>query len=165
CGYTREELLRWPATYWFRHGAPGGNQRLRQASSKSGVFHSQEGYFLRTRQDGHWIPVNLTISRLHIKPKTLALITARDVREQREAHERLKRAETELRRVLTSVSDCLWSAEIDAQGQWSYRYVSPVVEKIIGQPADYFMAGLQRWWSSVHPEDRPRWEKTLVRLR
>jgi PAS domain S-box-containing protein len=73
--------------------------------------------------------------------------------------------EAELRRVLASVSDCLWSAVIDATGQWVYRYVSPVVEQITGRPPDYFLAGVSRWWGIVHADDRQRWEKALMRLR
>jgi PAS domain S-box-containing protein len=164
-GFSKPELLGMPATYLFRSGSKGGLTRLRQATQKTGFFHSQEGFFLRNQQDGVWVPVNLTVSRLHVQPKTLGLITARDIREQHETHAQLKRMEAELRRVMASVSDCLWSAEVDGKGQWSYRYVSPVVAKITGQPPDYFLAGIQRWWSVLHPEDRPRWEKALVRLR
>src|SRR5262249_46029265 len=82
-----------------------------------------------------------------------------------EAHARVKKMEAELRRVMTSVSDCLWAAEIDQAGHWAYRYVSPVVEKITGRPPNFFVGGLKHWWSVVHPEDRPRCEKALVKLR
>ncbi|HXG12803.1 MAG TPA: PAS domain S-box protein [Gemmataceae bacterium] len=164
-GFSLAELRRMPATYLFRFEGQGGKQRLHQAASRTGVFHSQEGFFLRTSQDGVWVPVNLTIARLHVKPKALALITARDIREQREAHAQLKKMEAELRRVLTSVSDCLWSAAVDRDGRWTYRYLSPVVEKLTGRPADFFTTGPQRWRGIVHPEDRPRWEKAMARLR
>src|SRR5262249_39720807 len=109
-GFARDELLSYPATYLFRFGGggKGGKGRLRPAASKTQVFHSQEGFLLRTREDGVWVPVNLTVARLHVHPKTLALITARDVRERHEAHARLQKVEGELRRVLASVSDCLW---------------------------------------------------------
>ena len=109
-GFPRAELLRLQATYLFRFGGKGGMQRLRQACHETLVFHAQDGFYLRTRQDGVWVPVNLTVTRLHIQPKTLALITARDVRERHEAQARLQEAEGELRRVMASVSDCLWSA-------------------------------------------------------
>ncbi len=92
-GYPRRELLRLPATYLFRFGGQGGMQRLRRAAHKTEVFHAQDGFFLRTNRDGVWVPVNLTLSRLHVRPKTLGLITARDVSEQREAHDRLEKAE------------------------------------------------------------------------
>jgi PAS domain S-box-containing protein len=164
-GLSRDELLRFPATYLFRFGGRGGKDRLRQAAGRTAVFHSQEGYFLRTSKDGAWVAVNLTVARLHLKPKTLALITARDVRERHEDAVRLERIEAELRRVLASVSDCLWSAAIDRAGKWTYNYFSPVVEKITGRPADYFQPGLDRWWSVVHPEDLARCREAYAQLR
>jgi PAS domain S-box-containing protein len=163
-GFSRQELLRQPATYLFRFGGRSGKERLRRAATQTSVFHSQEGYFLRTNQDGAWVAVNLTMSRLHVKPKTLALITARDVREYHGAAAQLEQMEAELRRVLTSVSDCLWSAEIDARGAWNSRYVSPVVESITGRPPSFFM-GPQQWWVVVHPDDLARFKADYVRLR
>ena len=38
--------------------------------------------------------------------------------------------------VLAAISDCLWSAEIDPQGTWTYRYLSPVISRIAGQPPE-----------------------------
>ena len=130
-----------PATYPFRFGGQGGMQRLKQASQKTGIFHSQEGFFLRTRGDGVWIPVNLTVSRLHLKPKTLGLITARDVREQRASHARLQAVEAELRRVPASVAAYVWSATADPAGRLTLRFLSPGVEKILGRPAEHFEIG------------------------
>jgi PAS domain S-box-containing protein len=164
-GFPRDELLGFPATYLFRFGGKGGMQRLRQACHETVVFHSQEGFFLRTRHDGVWIPVNLTVTRLHVRPQTLALITARDVRERHEAQARLQQAEGELRRVLASVSDCLWSASLNGAGHWEYSYLSPVVEKLTGRPLNFFHAGPDRWADVVHPEDRQRWRQAEMRLR
>jgi two-component system sensor histidine kinase/response regulator len=159
------ELLAKPMTYWFRF-AGKSKERLRHAASHSEVFHSQEGFLLRTRQDDVWIPVNITIARLHVEPKPLALITARDIREQREAHAQLQAKEAELRRVLASVSDCLWSAEIDDAGRWVYHFISPVVTRITGRPPETFLrGGPAAWREVVYPEDQPRWDKALANLR
>ena len=164
-GLTRDELVAQPMTYWFRFAGKGG-QRLRQAGSHSEVFHAQDGFLLRTARDDVWVPINITIARLHVQPKTLALITARDVREHRDALAQLKAKEAELRRVLASVSDCLWSAEIDAAGRWAYRFMSPVVARITGRPPETFLrGGSAAWREVVHPEDRPRWDAALARLR
>jgi PAS domain S-box-containing protein len=164
-GFPLRELLRMDATHLFRSDTPGGLARLRQAIRKTGLFHSQDGYFLRTLQDGVWIPVNLTVARLHVRPKTLGLITARDVREQHEAVTELKRTDAELHRLLDAVPGCLWSADIDENGQFAFRYFSPAVERIAGQPAGFFLAGINRWWSIVHPDDQACWEKAMVRIR
>lgn len=164
-GFPRQELLQRPATYYFRFSAPAGGQRLRQAASHSGIFHSQEGFLLRTSKEGVWIPVNLTIARLHLRPKTLALITARDVRPQHEAVKALRDTEQELRRVMTSVSDCLWSAQINAKGNWNYRYISPVVSRILGRPAQHFLESINAWREVVHVDDRAGWDQARARLR
>ncbi len=163
-GFRRPELLSQLATWCFRFSGPAGGGNLRQAGTQTRVFHSEEGYQLRTRNADVWLPVNLTVTRLHVRPKTLALITARDIRAVREAHRQVQSKEAELRRVLTSVSDCLWSAVIDRTGQWTYRYISPVVTRILGQPAEYFMRGVHNWRAVIHPDDRQRWERTILRL-
>jgi len=157
--------LTFQATYLFRFGGQGGKQRLHHAATKTTVFHAQDGFLLRTKKDGVWVPVNVTITRLHIQPRTLALITARDMREQYEAHQRLQRMEAELRRVLAAVSDCLWSAEWSSDGKWTYRYLSPVVENLTGRPAQHYLTDLARWQEVIHPEDRPSWLAALRRWR
>ena len=164
-GYSRAQLLSMPATYLFRYGGQGGMQRFRHACQKTMPFHSQEGFHLRTPHDGVWIPVNVTVARLHVQPQTLALITARDVRERHEAQAQLKQAETELRRVLASVSDCLWSASLDSGGRWEYRYLSPVIERLTGRPPSFFLTGHEHWRVMLHPEDRARWQQAQGRLR
>src|SRR5215207_30881 len=80
-GYARDEILQFPASYLFRFESPGGAHRLKAALEKTMVFHSQDGFLLRGKDDGAWIPVNLTVSRLHGFAAPLALIIARDDRE------------------------------------------------------------------------------------
>jgi PAS domain S-box-containing protein len=97
-GCVQQDLMKQPATYWVRFSGDGqGMKRLRQAANQSDVFFSHDGFYLRTAKDGVWIPVNLTVARLHLKPKTLALMTARDMREQRAAKSRLYQKEAELK--------------------------------------------------------------------
>jgi PAS domain S-box-containing protein len=164
-GFARHELLRFPATYLLRFSGPGGKQRLQQAASKTTVFHAQDGYLVRTREEGVWIPVNVTVTRLHVRPKTLALITMRDVREQHAATQRLQQMEAELRRVLSAVSDCLWSAEWLAEGTFAYRYFSPVVQTLTERPPEYFLVDHERWREIVHPDDRHAWQAAMQQLR
>jgi PAS domain S-box-containing protein len=161
-GFSRSELLRMPVTYLFRSEVQGGLNRLRHAYQKTGIFHSQEGFLLRQQRGGAWVPVNLTVTRLHAEPRTLGLVTARDVREQRDMYLQLKKAETELRTVLAAVSDCLWSAELDAGGQWTYRMYSPVVEKITGRPPEFYLKGQEQWLSTIHADDQPRLRAALA---
>jgi PAS domain S-box-containing protein len=163
-GFRRGDLLTRPATYYFRFAGPGGGKdRVRQAAGHSGVFHNQDGYVLRNAAGG-WVPVSLTIARLHVRPHTLALITARDVRPQREALDRLQSTQAELSRVLASVSDGLWSAAVDRAGRWSYTYLSPVAERLTGRRLADLGQGLRSWRDLVEPADRPGWEAAVRRL-
>jgi PAS domain S-box-containing protein len=163
-GFSRPELLRMEATTLFRMSGKEGRSGVHQAAAHTGIYHSKEGYFLRTRDPSVWIPVNVSISRLHVLPRTLALITARDVRERHEAQARMQRVEEELRRVLASVSDCLWSGETATDGLWIYRYVSPVVQTLTGRPAGEFLGPARLWEVIVHADDRVRWLRAAERL-
>jgi PAS domain S-box-containing protein len=111
--FPREELLRMPASYWFRFGGQGGQQRLRKAATESGIFHAQGGYFLRTSEDGVWIPVSVTLSRLHVKPRTLALLTARDVREQFQTENELKKINAFLDSIVDNIPNMLFLKDAD----------------------------------------------------
>lgn len=164
-GFPLRTLLGRSTADLFSYGGAGGLDRLREVTGKTRSFRGQEGYFLCSASPEGWVPVSLTVSRLHVKPATLALLTARDVRGTHAAADRLRQAESELQRILAAVSDCLWSADLDPAGEWTYRYVSPAVERITGQPPDYFLAGVHRWWGIIHPDDQGRWEKVILRLR
>jgi two-component system NtrC family sensor kinase len=113
---SRPDLLKMPATYWFRFGGKGkgSKDRLREKAGESGVFHAAEGYFLRTHEDGVWVPVNLVVSRLHVKPKTLALITARDMRSQRKADSQLKKLNAFLDSIVANVPLMLFVKDADS---------------------------------------------------
>ena len=85
-------------------------------------------------------------------------------RERRRSYEALSERTNELQRVLISISDYLWTAEIDADGKLVYRYQSPVVEKIAGRPAEFYQASPESWLNTVHPDDREPFQAALKRL-
>jgi PAS domain S-box-containing protein len=104
-GFARGDLLRMQVTYLFRAEAQGGLQRLRAAFHKTGLFHSQEGFLLRHQDEGVWVPVNLTITRLHAEPRTLGLITARDISERRRFEKELQESRALFQRQFTQLED------------------------------------------------------------
>lgn len=163
-GFNKAELLKMRTSELWRAEQDASLTQMENAYHRTGIFHGKDGFLLRTKQADHWIPVNLTITRLHVKPRTLSLITARDVRAQREAFSKLKKVEAELRRVLSSVADCLWSAKIGPDRQWVYRYISPVIEKITGHSSSHFIRNRDNWGAILHPEDRPRWQENSKKL-
>jgi PAS domain S-box-containing protein len=164
-GCSRQELLKFPISYLFRAEAPQGMARLRHAFQRTGAFHSQEGYLLRQVHTGAWIPVNLTISRLHTESATLGLVTARDIREHRQVWEQLRKTEAELREVLHSVNCYLWAATVHPDGRWEQELMTPTVEKFTGYPAAYFLKrSFDGLLEILHPEDRGRMLECVRRV-
>ncbi len=82
----------------------------------------------------------------------------------RESEEKYQQRTEELGSVMASVPDVVWSGEVDPDGHWHYRYVSPVVEKVLGRPVEYFLPGPERWQSIIHPDDRSRAWSAVQRL-
>ncbi len=123
-GFGRGELMQLPATSLFRFQGKGGRTQLQRAANKSCIFHSREGYYLRTREDGVWLPVNLSIARLHLPDKTMALLTARDLSEQRAAETKLRESEERFQRFMDHNPAVAWMK--NEQGRYVYynrRYV------------------------------------------
>ncbi len=76
----------------------------------------------------------------------------------------LRRARQELDQVVNSVSDALWTAEVDCEtGEAEYRYISPVIERITGRPPEYFRKTEKPWLSIVQLEDREWVRESLDR--
>src|SRR5262249_39556135 len=95
-GLSREELLRLPLGQLVRSDGDQGLTHLRRALHTTQTFHSQEGYFLRRGPGADWIPVNLTLTRLHTERRPLGLVLARDITERKRAEEKLRLANAEL---------------------------------------------------------------------
>jgi len=163
-GFLLRDLLRIPVTQLFRSASPRGMKEMSRAFHTPDVVCSGPGYAVRSVQPDLWIPVNVRVSRLHVLPRMLVLITARNLGEQLQTCAELENREGELGRTLASVPHCLWSAEVSAERQLRYHWFSPAVERITGQPPDFFLGGSNRWRDLVHPQDQPCWERFMAGL-
>ncbi len=160
---SRAELLQLPVRGLIRHEQEW--QDWLQPVRQTITYHGKDGFLLRTRDPGRWVPVSVSISRLHPPGgEALALFTLRDRREQVEAYRRMQRTEAELRRVLVSVSDCLWSARVEEGGRWRFRYLSPVIQRLTGRPVGLFLESPAAREQAVDERDRPAWREFMARL-
>jgi len=155
CGFAYRELLTMQITYLFRSPVSGGLNRLRNAFKHTGVFHSNEDFLLRHQQGGVWLPVNLTVNRLHTRIRTLGLITARDVSERRQLEERVFR----LAAIVESSNDAICGEDLDdtivswnAAAERLYGYTAA---EAVGRPV-YLL---------VPPDEEGRLRAVLERLR
>jgi PAS domain S-box-containing protein len=87
-----------------------------------------------------------------------------DITDRKAAADEVRRRRDELQRLMSSIADALWSAEIGVDGAFTYRYYSPVVERISGRPAEYFLESPDRWLGTSHPADRPQLAEAFRRI-
>ena len=112
-GMSRHDLLAESVGTMFRSATKGGVAQLRRACRLTGAFfHSQEGYFLRQRNQGTWLPVNLTVARLHARPKTLGLVTARDMSEHKRIEAELRESERSHRNLIENANDIIFTTDL-----------------------------------------------------
>ena len=121
-----------------------------------------DGLDLRARRkDGSEIPVFITLNPIETEDGWFVLATVRDGTERRQSERRRSVAEAELRRVINSIPDYLWSAKIDESGTFRRRYYSDKVELVTGYPVEFYMRDSARWLTTVHPDDRQRVKQTF----
>jgi diguanylate cyclase (GGDEF)-like protein/PAS domain S-box-containing protein len=72
---------------------------------------------------------------------------------RKQIEQALRQARQELDLTLNSISDALWTGEVNQDGQIEYRYMSPVIEKITGRSIEYFKPFKSAWTHIIHPED------------
>ncbi|MCF6158071.1 MAG: PAS domain S-box protein [wastewater metagenome] len=89
----------------------------------------------------------------------------KEIAERKRVEDELRQTSLEFRKMMNSISDCVWSAEVSTVGgKFFYRYYSPVVEKITGRPPEFYIQGRERWLSTIYAEDRIRMEKASHRI-
>ncbi|MBN1476410.1 PAS domain S-box protein [Candidatus Sumerlaeota bacterium] len=81
-GHQRSDLLQMRLTDLLTAPAEEGMRRLLESSRVTTLFHSQEGFRLRQR-DGGEIEINVSVSRVHLRPHPQALLIVRDITDQR----------------------------------------------------------------------------------
>jgi PAS domain S-box-containing protein len=116
------------------------------------------------RGETRWMHAIFLCSRDASGTLVRASTAVTDVTDRKIAEDELRLRKEELQRLMESVSDYLWSAEVAVDGSYSYRYYSPVVERITGwRPAD-LLESRERWVALLHPLDRPWVDETFRRL-
>ena len=123
CGKWLHEL--------FTSTDPGGLPRLIEAYRRTGFYHSREGYFL-SRESGPPIPVNVSVSRIHIEPEPLGLVVARDITERIQAQERLRESEERYRGLVETARVIIWS--VSASGE--ILTLNPAFQALTGWPRE-----------------------------
>jgi PAS domain S-box-containing protein len=139
-GLDRREAMALRLTDLIVADVPAALDRLVEANRDTTFFHSQEGYSL-VRQEGEPVPVNVSVTRVHVEPTPLGLAVVRDVSERRRAQESLDR--------FFRLSPALF-AIVNAEGR--IARANAAWETLLGHHPDD-LAGT-RLIDLVHPDDR-----------
>jgi diguanylate cyclase (GGDEF)-like protein len=87
-----------------------------------------------------------------------------DVTEQRRMRAELAAAHAAVSRVIEAMDDHLYTLRVTPGGESVPVYRGPHREALVGGPLPGGDEDDRLWASLLHPDDRPRWEATLVRL-
>ena len=147
----RREALALRLTDLLVADVPGALDRLIAANRDTTFFHSQEGYGL-VRPAGDPVPVNVSVTRVHVEPEPLGLAVVRDISERRRAQETVDR--------FFRLSPALF-AILDAEGR--IVRANAAWEGVLGHRPDD-LAGVTLL-DLVHPDDRASTVAALETLR
>jgi len=164
-GWSKEEIIGrkivdtiLPQSY--RTGFLTGMQQFLQLGVSS---------FLNTRMElkglnkqGYEFPVELIISSLTAGDSITFHAFIHDITQRKLQQQTLGEAESRLRRLTSSISDCLWSAHVNSKGKLQYTYFSPVIENLAGRGAEAILAEKRQWRSIVHPDDQGKIENAVT---
>ena len=144
---------------WLSTIHPEDRPRLAAALGRLQMGHStreeEEYRFMLLDGTIRWVRDSVTVSQSANGRRHLNGVVS-DITARRQTEEALHESQRELRRVLGAASDYFWSGDLDPEGRFRYLYYSPAVERITGRPAEFYMAGSERWMNTVHPQDRAR---------
>jgi PAS domain S-box-containing protein len=157
-GYTIQEMIGRPLLDFV----PPENREFIRSQIRARVENCYE--YSGLRKDGTRIPVEVSAKNFVFQGRPARIVAMRDISDRKRLEEALRRAEAELRQVFNSISDSVWSCEVDPSGRSTYHYYSPAVEKITGRPPEFYMPGPERWLSIVHPADQGRLKEVSLRI-
>ncbi len=162
-GYTRSEVIGRKVVDFL---TPSSLRRIDQVACSRGRSCKDVPYqFVKKNGESMDVLLSAIAERDANERIVRSLAVLVDITARKRAEAALQRSKEELQSVMASVSDALWSGEVDPEGRWTHRYFSPVVERITGRPPEYYVPGPGHWLETVHPEDRSRLAASYDRLR
>lgn len=163
-GYRREELVGRPIFDLVHDDWKDAARRLFRQFQKTGVIRN--GELVYVRKDGTSVPVSISSTAFRDESGRIlrSRSVVRDMTGWKRLEQELEEAHRELQHITSNISDYLWSAEIDENGDSTYRYYSSVVERITGRPPEFYEEGPHKWFGTILPEDQPRLRQVVREL-
>lgn len=106
-----------------------------------------------------WLIQSVANTEYQGRPAILA--AAMDVTERKQVERALRASEFKYRTLVEQLPVIIYTAALDAAS--TTTYVSPQVERILGYTPEYYKANPDLWRRKIHPEDRDRVLRELIR--
>jgi PAS domain S-box-containing protein len=106
------------------------------------------------RKDGTMISVESHARTIPYRGRQARVVSIRDLTEQEETEEALRRAEEQYRTLVERIPAIVYLAEFGTPAPW--LYISPRVESILGFTSEEWVADPLTWYRQIHPDDRER---------
>jgi PAS domain S-box-containing protein len=165
-GYTPEEFVGKVAWDGLKEDLERDRSRARfvQIMAEQPPLRSME--LTRFKKGGERIELRADWNYLHDEKGAVSglAVVLTDISQSKRAEESLKKSEAELQRVMSSISDGLWSATLSPTGETIHRLCSDGIARIAGYPPSYFLANEENWLIVIHPDDRERLKKAADRM-
>jgi|GEM_PF-737253 len=153
-GYSRAEVIGQPLTQFY---TPDSCAKLLEGGYQRGLegFFTVEERELLTRT-GRVVPVLLralpeTTPEGQVQGTRAMYV---DIGDFKQMEATLRANEERFRQVVASISDHIYVSEVNSEGRFLNRYISPNVAKLTGYPQAEFIANWCYWGSLIHPDDR-----------
>jgi PAS domain S-box-containing protein len=142
--------------------------RAKHVEQRDGYFiHPQarsmgEGRELVGRlKGGQELPIEISLSPLHVDGGVLVLATVRDVSNRRRQVAELRNMEARYRTLAEGIPAVTLIAPLD--GGSAEIFVSPQIEKLLGFTQREWVGNPTLWYTQLHPDDRARWHEEFAR--
>jgi len=150
CGFAIRDLIGVPATSLFRNqGRPGLGPLV--GNGRRANRYEMGRCELRMFQPDVWLPVDVSVTRLCVKPELLFLARVKDATLP---SGQSKKDAALFRRLLSAGPACLWTGEVTRDGEVLLEYLSSVIAQITGHPPEFFDSEFATLHEVVHPDDR-----------
>ncbi|MGF1581792.1 MAG: PAS domain S-box protein [Gemmataceae bacterium] len=160
-GFRRKQLIDLPLASLLEAIEGYDHTEVLRACQTTTYYTARDGYVLKA-QAGKIIPVNLTVSRIHIEPEPLALLILRDVTEQKEAEKALRESERFAQHIADVCPAVLYIFDLREQRTvYNNHYVC---DALAYTPEQLQSLGDKLIPALMHPEDQERFTYHLASL-
>lgn len=107
--------------------------------------------------DGRAIEVEICCMPLQYGGRRMIQTTVADLTERKKAESAIRESEEKFRQITENAAEVFWLTDADSN---SVRYLSPAFERVWGRPREPFINESDRFYETIHPDDRERVERS-----